>query len=302
MLKAESTFWLPRLQANRAIDRLRQGNLDVGGDLLEALDIALSRGQEFHAVRALEGLAELHIARNEPEQTFEYSDRLLAHAQERDLREMLASAHRWRGEAFLLLNQPDEAIAELEHALQIADEVGRQRLIWDIHAALARAYQMRGDVAAADQHQAAVQAIVTQIATNLTSDDLRLGLPEFTVAAMKFPRPAPPDFIVRAASADDYPAAGELAATVFSRGDARVYERFLHHWLAARPHEPGFNYGLHRLGFKDQQVIAHARVRPYTLHYGSAQLHIAGISEICTDPRSANRVIPAWCCRMLLPS
>jgi hypothetical protein len=101
---------------------------------------------------------------------------------------------------------------------------------------------------------------------------------------MKFPRPAPPDFVVRAASADDYPAAAELTATVFSRGDARVYERLLHHWLAARPHEPGFNYGLHRLGFKDNQVIAHARVRPYTLHYGSAQLHIAGISEICTDP------------------
>jgi len=101
---------------------------------------------------------------------------------------------------------------------------------------------------------------------------------------MKFPRQPPPDFVVRAATPDDYPAAGELTASVFSRGDPRQYERWLHHWLAARPHAPDFDYRLHRLGFKDGQVVAHVRVKPSTLHYGSARLHVGGVSEVCAHP------------------
>jgi hypothetical protein len=96
---------------------------------------------------------------------------------------------------------------------------------------------------------------------------------------------SPPDFIVRPAGPEDYGLAGELAAGVFSRGDPRFYEHFLHHWIASRPYEPGFDYRLHRIGVKDGQVIAHLRIRPYTLQYGTAQLHVAGICEACTYPR-----------------
>jgi hypothetical protein len=95
----------------------------------------------------------------------------------------------------------------------------------------------------------------------------------------------PPDFIVRPAGPEDYVQAGELAAGVFSHGDPRFYEHFLHHWIASRPYEPGFDYRLHRIGVKDGQIIAHLRVRPYTLQYGTAQLHVGGICEACTYPR-----------------
>jgi len=180
MLKAESTFWLSRLQANRAIDRLRQGDLSVGDSLIEALDIALSRGQEFHATRCLEGLAELHIALGEPEAAMRSADQLLALADERDMGEMRAAAHRWRGMARLLLGDYNAADSELQIALRLAEAVGRLRLVWDIHDALARGCRMLGDDARAAEHEAAVQAIVNQIAANLKSDDLRLGLPDFT--------------------------------------------------------------------------------------------------------------------------
>src|SRR5690349_9805218 len=80
----------------------------------------------------------------------------------------------------------------------------------------------------------------------------------------------PPDFIVRPAGPEDYTLAGELAAGVFSHGDPRFYEHFLHHWIASRPYEPGFDYRLHRLGVKDGQVVAHLRIRAYTLRYGTA--------------------------------
>jgi predicted ATPase/DNA-binding CsgD family transcriptional regulator len=178
MLKAESTFWLPRLQANRAIDRLRQGDLNVGAELTEALGIALSRGQEFHVIRCLEGLAELHVARHEPQQAVHYANELMKLAEERNMREMKAAAHHWRGEALMLSGKLDEAQSELRTAAEIADQVGRLRLIWDVQAALARCAHLRGDTERANQHEASVREIVGRIAANLSSDDLRLGLPE----------------------------------------------------------------------------------------------------------------------------
>jgi tetratricopeptide (TPR) repeat protein len=182
MLRAESTFWLPRLQANHAIDRIRQGDLSVGDELIAALEIALERGQEFHAVRCLEGLAELHIARGEPELALQYADQLGTLADERHMREMKTQALRWRGEAFMLRGQLEDARAELGQAAQLADQVGHMRITWDIQAAQARCARMLGDEVGAARHEAAVQKIIAHIAANLPGDDLRLGLPDVSPA------------------------------------------------------------------------------------------------------------------------
>jgi tetratricopeptide (TPR) repeat protein len=178
MFRAESTFWLSRLQANYAIDRIRQGDLSVGETLLAALNIALERGQEFHAVRCLEGLAELHIARGEAQEALRYADQLGALADERHMREMKTQSLRWRGEALMLLGQLDDARATLEQAAQLADQVGNVRVKWDIQAALAKCARLLGDESSAAQHEAAVQEIIAKIAANLPGDDLRLGLPD----------------------------------------------------------------------------------------------------------------------------
>jgi predicted ATPase len=182
MLRAESTFWLPRLQANYAIDRIRKGDLSVGDDLLTALDIATSRGQEFHAVRALEGLAELHVARDEPEKALHYADQLAALADERHMREMKTQALRWRGEALMLLGQIDESHAALEEAGRLADQVGHLRVIWEVRAAMAKLARLRGDEMGAVAHEAVVQHIISRISANLPGDDLRLGLPDLSPA------------------------------------------------------------------------------------------------------------------------
>jgi predicted N-acetyltransferase YhbS len=96
--------------------------------------------------------------------------------------------------------------------------------------------------------------------------------------------PMADSFIVRPATPEDYPQAGELVAHVFSRGDIRQYERFLHHWLTTRPYEPGFNYTLHRLGILNGQIVAHIRVKPNVLIYGTARLAVGGIGEVCVHP------------------
>jgi tetratricopeptide (TPR) repeat protein len=177
MLQAESTFWLPRLQANRAIDRLRQGDLHVGGDLLEALDITSKRGQEFHAVRCLEGLAELSIAQGKYQLALNYADQLAALAEPRDMREMLAQAFRWRGEALLAERDIPGAEAEFNRALELATWVGRVRLLWDIHSALAACRRVVGDFDAARHHDSCAHDILARITDGLPDHQMRTGLP-----------------------------------------------------------------------------------------------------------------------------
>lgn len=177
MLRHESTYWLSRLQANLAIDRMRQGNLDVERDLLSALEVAQARGQEMHATRCLEGLAELHIAQQQPDAALDYANRLLALADAGGLRESAAQARRWRGEAFLMAGKPAEAEVELKQAGRLAGEIGRVRLIWDVHAALSRLYLTQGHDEAAQTHQAAAREMVERIARRLPHADLRAELP-----------------------------------------------------------------------------------------------------------------------------
>jgi predicted N-acetyltransferase YhbS len=89
-------------------------------------------------------------------------------------------------------------------------------------------------------------------------------------------------FIVRAAQPDEYVQVGEMVANVFFHTRPRVYERFLHHWIATRPHEPGFRYALHRIGVLDGRIVAHVRIKPYMLKYGSAYLGAGGFGEVCS--------------------
>lgn len=182
MLRSESTYWLPRLQANLAIDRLRQGDMQVEGQLHEALNIALSRNQGMHAARCLEGLAEYYLARGDLDQSLKFADQLLRLGQSGGLREMVAQAHRWQGEALLVAGKLEQAERELRQAGTAAADIGSVRLLWDVHAALEKLYLMQGHDEAAQLHQAAVRGIVAQIAQNLPNADLRAGLPQLELA------------------------------------------------------------------------------------------------------------------------
>lgn len=158
-LRSESAFWLPRLQANEAITRLRQGDLNVEADLTEALELAIARGMEHHALRCREGLIELAMARGEYSQARSQAEALLALATERNLRELAVQARRWRGESLLMLNDLEHAERDLQQAAQLADGIGRVRLIMDVQRALARLYGARGDPKRALAHNERAQKI-----------------------------------------------------------------------------------------------------------------------------------------------
>jgi tetratricopeptide (TPR) repeat protein len=178
----EVYFWYPRLQANLAINRLRQGDSTGEDDLLAALASTAKAGAVFHEVRCLEGLAELYLALGRPETALEHANYLLAAATPGGMQEVMARAHRWRGEALLALQDFRAAGSAGKQAAELARKMERPRLAWDIHALLAGVYRQQGDRAAANGQDQLVAAIVADLAGNLTEDRWRTGLPSWSTA------------------------------------------------------------------------------------------------------------------------
>jgi tetratricopeptide (TPR) repeat protein len=142
--KIGTNFYLPRLKAELAIDRLRLGILRVGPDLNGALEEARARDQVAHAIRCLEGLAELSHVRGDHETAYRRAAELLQIAQAGDLGEIVAKAYMWQGKAKLAGGSPEAAEDVLQQAVQLADMIGAPRLRWDVHAALAEVYKVQG--------------------------------------------------------------------------------------------------------------------------------------------------------------
>ncbi|MCU0512630.1 MAG: GNAT family N-acetyltransferase [Anaerolineae bacterium] len=99
--------------------------------------------------------------------------------------------------------------------------------------------------------------------------------------------------LVRSVLPQEVEAAGDLVARVFARGDARRYERLLHHRLTHLPHKPGFAPDDYRAAFVDGRPVSVIRVVYHTLHYGRARLRVAGIVDVATDPAYRHRGLSA---------
>jgi hypothetical protein len=164
------------LQANLAVNKQRQGDMSVEPELRAALGLALSRSQEMHAMRCLEGLVEFGIASGKAEQALADADPLAALAERGGMPEVLARARRWRGEAMLELGQLDRAEGELSCALAAFTVLGTPRLQCDVHLALARLCHGRGHDTAARQHQELANDVLVGIAAGVPDAELRVGL------------------------------------------------------------------------------------------------------------------------------
>jgi tetratricopeptide (TPR) repeat protein/tRNA A-37 threonylcarbamoyl transferase component Bud32 len=225
--QAGAGWWLPRIQANLAIDRLRLGNLsEVEETLQAALAHALQHRLEIHAVRCLEGLAELALVQGQPQQAIQYAKRLQAVAEPGKMREVMAQAHRWRGEALLASGELEAATAELKQALALAEAIGRPRLKWDIHALLVKVYRARGDEALAAQHETRVKQIIGHIAANLQDPALQIGL-GLEAAALHSPGGVPKTLITVEIEADQQSAGYRPGPHLTSPQQRFVQERLI---------------------------------------------------------------------------
>ena len=178
-------YWQPRLQANLALAQLRQGGGCDQAALLEALQVARDHREVWLMLRCLEALAELALsdanaitrARRPASAGTGYADQLLALAKRGALQELIGQAQRLRGMAALTAGDLGNAQQQFTLALKSAETVGRIRLVWDCHRALASIAATLGDAAGQKNHQTQAHALAACIALSLQGSGLASALP-----------------------------------------------------------------------------------------------------------------------------
>lgn len=174
--RGQAGNWLPRIEADLAMDRLRQGQLDVGDTLKASLALCVARNQELHAARCLEGLAEWALAAGDPAQALLYAQQLEELARPRGMREALVTALQWQGVAQTRLGEPAQAQETLAGALQLAETLAVQCVLREVHGAMLSFHRHAGNPAQAAQHGAALETIIARIVETLPDAALRRGL------------------------------------------------------------------------------------------------------------------------------
>ena len=169
-------YWVPRLQANLAIAQSRSGSpIDLTG-LQGAFQYAQDHSETWLTLRCLEALAATALANGDADGCIRYADLLLALSSRGNMRELIGQAHSLRGLAWLAVNAYEPAHKELIQSLTLAEQIGRIRLAWDCHLALARVAAALGDAKSEQDHQASASALAAQIAENLRGSGLTSNL------------------------------------------------------------------------------------------------------------------------------
>lgn len=169
-------YWVSRLQANVAIARLRCGVPADRAALQGALDYSQDHSEAWLTLRCLEALAESALANGEADGCIRYADQLLALSSRGNMRELTGQAHRLRGLARLAVNAYESARKELAQALTLAEQIGRVRLAWDCHLALARVAAALSDAKSEHEQRASASAATLQITESLRGTGLTSNL------------------------------------------------------------------------------------------------------------------------------
>lgn len=167
-------FMRATIHAQAAVARTRLGQRDAGSPVESALEQTRRTSERFLMVRCIGVLAEIALATGDAQRCRAHADELLAIAELDKLRELEASARRWRGEAMLADAAYAEAEMELLRAAMIAKEIGRVRLEMDVEAALDRLFQAQGNRDAAHLHATRTHAIARAIEQSLIGSGLEV--------------------------------------------------------------------------------------------------------------------------------
>ena len=105
----------------------------------------------------------------------DYADELQNIARAGGMVEQLAHAGRWKGKALIRIKDYQSAENNLQHSLELATKIGALRCSWDIHTSFARLYREQGKNEEAEEHEESSKQIISRIADNLVSKELRTG-------------------------------------------------------------------------------------------------------------------------------
>lgn len=169
-------FWRAAINTHLAVARSRLGQKDDTSALQTTLEQTRRTSERYMLVRCIDGLAEIALAAGDASRCRAYGDELLAIAEPNGLRELEASARRWRGEALLAEKDYGQARTELSRAAALAEDIGCVRLHMDAEAALVRLLGAQGESDAAQRHRAKARAIAEAIEKSLESSGLEAQL------------------------------------------------------------------------------------------------------------------------------
>ena len=165
-------YWLPRLQANLVIARLRLGIACDLTALQAAAKYSHEHSEAWLTLRCLEALAELALVNGDAQGCIVHADQLMALASGGDMRELVGHAHRLRGLAWLAVKDYEPARTELMRALTLAEQLGRIRLEWECHLSLARIEVALGEGDNGSAHRASADGLAARIADSLRGSGL----------------------------------------------------------------------------------------------------------------------------------
>ena len=165
-------FWRAAIDTHLAVARSRMGQ-EVDVHALQAtLEQTRRTSERYMTVRCLDGLAEIALRAGDTIHCRAYADDLLAIAESNGLRELEAVARRWRGEAMFAEKDYTQSEEELSRAAEIAEDLGRVRLQWDLHNVLAGLCRAQGQRDSSQFHDDRALAIADAIEKSLESTGL----------------------------------------------------------------------------------------------------------------------------------
>jgi tetratricopeptide (TPR) repeat protein len=118
-------------------------------------------------------LADLALARDDPERAAGYAEECLKTATPTLSRRYMIRGWRAKGRSALARSRWDEAEGALGQALAIAESIGERRQIWMTRVALAELGEARGDADRAQRHAQAARAVLTGMRAGLRDPRLR---------------------------------------------------------------------------------------------------------------------------------
>jgi DNA-binding CsgD family transcriptional regulator/Tfp pilus assembly protein PilF len=200
--------------------------------------------------------AELELALGKPERALQIIEHLLASTA--NLAQYGPHAvprlSQLRGQALAGLRRNEEAIAELQGALHVAEAQGRRSMLWRLHADLGNAYRALGRRAESEQEFLAARMIVRQLADTVPDEALREHFLTEALAIM----PTPLALTPRQAAAKEFGGLSErerqVAALIAQGKSNREIAEML--VITVRTVEAHITRILDKLDFKSRSEIA----------------------------------------------
>jgi DNA-binding CsgD family transcriptional regulator len=171
-----STFWIAMLAAQKALAHLLTRDFPSATATLQE---AMPREQQPRNMAERDvavAWGELALAQGESDEALQIAERLLATAPGMapgETPQPIPRLLKLQGEALIALSRLDEAVDVLRRAKQGALERNARPVLWTIHRALARAYQLQRRKDLARRELAAALLLVEELAATLDDVSLR---------------------------------------------------------------------------------------------------------------------------------